>query len=701
MAKYIAVSEAIGDKPKQVLSYIRGEKMYRRGNFHPVPNSVLLMMAVKYDDGRPAVCYDLINGTLPQQVIDDLLDSSVIKYAWNAAFERATIGYYLGIYMPPEQWRCTMHRAQMCGLPNSLDDAAQALGVKNQKDKEGTRLIGVFSVPCKPTKKNGGRVRNMPEHFPEDWAAFMRYCAQDVEAEFDIHDALAWYVIPEREQRYWNHDQRMGDRGVNVSLGMARSALDIDDQFKAQTLLRAQRLTGLANPAAAPQMRTWLEQRLALIGRPTTLTSVDKDALDLLEMKFDSYGDAEAVHAIQMKRELSKTSIRKYDKLFQMVCRDGRVHHVIQNYGAGRTGRAAGRGVQVHNLPKGDDYEDYIDTMRRLVVEDRGELLDFLYGPVSGCLSALIRTAFISAPGKVLNVLDFSAIEARVTAWLAGQDWRMDVFRGHGMIYEASAAMMFDVDIDTIAKKVDGEKIKGPNYGLRGKGKIAELALGFGGSVGALQQADKGKSGLSKLEMYRIVHGWRKVNGKIVELWAAFDAAAIKCVETGETVTSVFGIRFEYARGHMFIVLPSGRKLTYWKAHTQVREKEYEKITEMEDGTIRIEKKKFTKNTVCYWGMQDADKNKSGAKIWSVQTTYGGKLTENIVQAIARDLLYIAVDKITLKGYDIVMHVHDEIVEEGYPHHMDELKATMSEVPEWAPGLPMGVSAFTSEYYKK
>jgi len=606
----------------------------------------ILLFAYAFDD-EPVQVVDLAQGEeLPADVWQALTDPRVIKTAFNAAFERTCIARHFGIPMPPEQWRCTQIHALSLGLPGHLKDVAEALKLKQQKDAAGKRLIRYFSVPCKPTKANGGRSRNMPYHDILRWQAFKDYCRQDVEVERAIRKKLERY--PLQEQKLWELDQKINEQGVRLDPQLIQHAIRCATKYQERLEEEAIRLTGLENPNSLIQLKAWLREE-GMEAESLTKKTVPQ----LLKA-----ANGSTKRVLEIRQELSRSSIKKYEAMERAICRDGRARGLLQFYGANRTGRWAGRLIQVHNLPR-NDLPD-LDLARRLLREGRYEDLELLFGSVSDVLSQLIRTAFIPSPGCRLIVSDFSAIEARVIAWLAGEKWRLDVFNSHGKIYEASASQMFGVPIEQITK----------GSPLRQKGKVAELALGYQGSVGALKQMGAIEMGLKEEELPELVSTWRIANPRIVQFWRDVEGAALEAVRNQKTVTLHHRLEFRYESGILFLRLPSGRRLAYVRPRVEVDDR-------------------FNKETLTYESGKTREK------------TYGGKLVENIVQAVARDCLAEALLRLDEAGYQIVMHVHDEIVADQAHGSAEEMAAIMSEPISWAPGLPLAAEAFETDYYMK
>lgn len=617
----------------------------------------ILLFAYAYDDG-PVEVVDLICGDeLPDEVLYDLTDPNVVKRAYNAQFERTCLSKYLKEQLDPSQWQCTMALAAMIGLPGSLAQVSQVLKLAEQKMAAGKILIKYFSMPCKPTQVNGGRERNYPWHDMDKWKIYVEYNRQDVETERAIANYLKEFSISDFEQPIYALDQRINDAGIELDMELVDAIVEFNDEYQDRLAKEAREITGLENPNSNAQLKQWITQK----GLPAV--SLNKEAVNEL---LSSDIDADVRRLLEIRQEMGKTSVKKYETMQTAVCADRRIRGVLQYYGANRTGRWAGRLVQVQNLPR--NYLKELDAVRTLIKRHDFEIIEMLYENPSDVFSQLIRTAFIAPEGMTFVISDFSAIEARVIAWLAEETWRQEVFATHGKIYEASAAQMFHIPIEEVTKDSD----------YRRKGKIAELALGYQGSVGALAKMGGEKMGLSEEEMAEIVKHWRAANRNIVKLWKQVETIAKETLREGKSYSFRLGICFEYKKGSLFITLPSGRKIAYYNA----------KLT----GEGRSEKIK-------YEGMDQTTKK------WTVMDTYGGKLVENIVQAIARDCLAVSMQKIMETGYQIVMHIHDEVVVEVSKENAEEqlknIKALMDEEISWAPGLKLNAEAFISEYYLK
>jgi len=659
------------------------------------PDFTILIFAYSFNN-NPVHVIDLANGeSLPGAVVQALTDPNVLKTAHNAAFERTCISAYLkGLPMPADQWDCTMVKCAMMGLPLALGFVAKVLQLEEQKNTEGKALIKYFSCPCKPTKTNGERTRNdilvinknianlkaTQSQFEWDskefdsyqkqieklqidvakWDRYKEYCKQDVVTEKAIRTKLHWFNITDSEKKLWRLDQKINDTGVLLDPVLVQNAIRLDLTNKALLTERAIKLTGLDNPNSTAQLKAWIGQETG-----EEVKSLSKETIPgLLENS-----DCDILtKVLQIRQEMSKTSVKKYQAISEAVCSDGRVRGLLQFYGANRTGRWAGRLVQVQNLPQ--NHLKDLDLARQLVKENDLDMLEMCFGNVPDTLSQLIRTAFIPKEGHTFIVADFSAIEARVIAWLADEKWRLDVFNSHGKIYEASGAAMFKVPIEEVTK----------GSLLRQKAKIAELALGYQGGVGALEKMGAAKMGVQADELQGLVDAWRNANQNIVRLWKEIGVAAIKAVTERTSIVCRHGVTFIGKSNRLAIKLPSGRELNYL----------YPKMG----------KNRFDSDSLTYEGMNQTTKQ------WEVQETYGGKLTENIVQAIARDCLAYAMMKINEVGWPIVMHVHDEVVidlPEGFDpsYQLGEVCRVMGEPIPWAKGLPLRADGYVTDYYRK
>ena len=631
-------------------------------------------------DGGPVQVIDLTEtgGQLPEDVTNYLLDPHITKHAYNAPFEWFCLSQHLRL---PEngreawlsQWQCTMLHGMYCGYPAGLEAAGKALGLSQDKQKltTGKALIKYFCVPCGATKSNGGRTRNLPHHDPEKWQLFKEYNAQDVVTEMEIERILSSFPVPDFIWGQWETDQLINSRGVAVDLDLMEGALYLDDLTRQQYIQEAKDITGLENPNSLSQLAAWLTEETGL-----EVSSLTKDAVtDLLDSDLDS---EKARRVLQIRQELGKTSNKKYNALEAAVGSDGRVRGLLQFYGANRTGRWAGRIVQPQNLPRTYIESDMLPLARDLVKDKQQDGLRMVYGSVPDTLSQLIRTAFVAKPGSTLVDADFSAIEARMIAWLADEEWVLDVFRTHGKIYEASASQMFGIPIDLIKKG-------NPEYSYRQKGKVATLALGYQGGTGSLVSMGALRMGIPEEDLPDIVDRWRKANSHIVEFWWAVDSASREAVSTGKSI-EIMGGRLAFAReidsknglDFMTIRLPNGRKLYYPHPHMGLN--------------------RFGNPSLCYWGQNQTTKK------WQVIETYGGKLAENITQAVARDCLAEAVERLEAAGYHIVFHIHDEIVVEvegGTEADLDKVVEIMSVVPPWATGLPLNADGWVNSFFKK
>lgn len=617
-------------------------------------------------NSRPIQTIDLASGEkIPGFLIDLLADSNVIKGAHNAAFERNCFRA-VGIDIPAKEWECTQVKAAYCGLPLSLDAIAKVLGL-TQKDSAGKNLIRYFSMPVKPTLTNGKRVRNFPFHNAEKWEAYKRYCETDVQVEKEIADFLSDVKLPEFERLNYIIDQKINDAGILVDTHFANKAFDINQIATKNNIEALKNITKLNNPNSAAQLAKWLSEALQ-----EDITSTAKDKMpDIIKLaEASTFGSKEDIlSALDLRAIVAKTAIKKYTAIQKCVTDDKRVRGLFQFYGANRTGRWAGRLVQMQNLAR--NYIKNLDTVRNNFRSLPYEDLSLFYEDteIPGILGQLVRTTFIAPKGHTLIVSDFSAIEARVIAWLADEKWRLEVFESHGKIYEASAAMMFSIPIESVTEGSD----------LRQKGKIAELALGYGGSLGALKKMGGEGMGLSDTEMTSIVKKWRKANLKIVELWKVVEEAAILAVKTGNIIklNNYKGLIFEFKNNVLTITLPSGRALFYREA--------------------KLKPGSYGKMALTYKGVEN--------NMWCTVDTYGGKLIENIIQAIARDCLAYSMQLINDYNYKLVMHVHDEVVIEELDDKVDtsmkHLVSIMGLPISWAPGLKLTAKAFFTKYYKK
>lgn len=632
------------------------------------PDFEILLFAYSLN-GAPSVCCDIAQGELlPDWVLDALCDPQCLKHAYNAAFEWGCLSKFMGRQLPPEQWRCTMFHGLYAGYPAGLDATGRALGLPEDKRKlsTGKALIRYFCVPCTPTKSNGGRRRNLPNHDPARWELFKEYNAQDVTTEMEIERRLSLITVPDWLQRQWETDLLINARGVAVDMEMVNGALEIGATVRERLTQEAVRISGLSNPNSVQQLSAWLEQETG-----EEVTDLRKDTV--AKMIAQAPDIPEVQRMLEIRQELGKTSTKKYDAIEQAVCPDGRVRGLLQFYGANRTGRWAGRLVQVQNLPR--TYTQPLELARNLVKQRKLDNLRLIYGSVPDTLSQLIRTAFVASDGNVLIDADFSAIEARVISWLAGEQWRLEVFKTHGKIYEASASQMFGVPIERIKKG-------NPEYALRQKGKVAELALGYQGGAGALINMGALDMGIPEDDLPDIVQRWRDTNKRICDLWYKMNSAAVEAISTGCSVgVGRLLVSCEYDAAHeveyLTVLLPSGRKLYY--------------------NSPQIGENKWGGPSISYMGMDQTTKK------WKRIETYGGKLVENCVQAVARDCLAQAIENLEAKGLPVVFHIHDEVVIDcrADTATLEDIVDIMSRPIPWAPGLPLNADGWVGGFFKK
>lgn len=643
------------------------------------PSFEILLFAYSLD-GMPVECIDVASGqVIPLWLKNALKNPLYIKHAYNAAFEWFALSKYLGL-LPPDQWRDTMLHALYCGYPASLDAAGKAMGLPEDKKKlaTGKALIRYFCVPCKPSNANGNRTRNLPQHDPAKWALFKEYNEQDVVTEMEIERRLSAFPVPAFVQKQWETDLTMNARGVAADMEMVSGALVIGATVKSQLMAEARQLSGLDNPNSIKQLAQWLTDAT---DSDAEITSVTKETVATM---LKQPQPANVQRMLEIRQELGKTSTKKYDALETCIADDGRVRGLLQFYGANRTGRWAGRLVQVQNLPR--TYTHPLPPARQLVKDRNIDGLRLMYGSINDTLSQLIRTAFVATPGNVLIDADFSAIEARVISWLAGQEWRLEVFRTHGKIYEASASQMFHVPIEKIKKG-------NPEYALRQRGKVAELALGYQGGVSAMRRMDTGHNldDLSDDEVKGIVDRWRETNSMIRDLWNIVDSAAVTVITNGgaqtirsETTDAVITLACELdvitGTRYMTILLPSGRKLYYPSPEIGVN--------------------RWGNPSVSYMGQNQTTKR------WERVETYGGKLVENIVQAIARDCLAIAIENLEAQGLHVVFHIHDEVVIDtpawaDNDTMLDTVTKIMTKPIPWAQALPLNADGWVDKFFKK
>ena len=614
------------------------------------PNFEILLFGYSVDGGDVKVADLACGEEIPAEIRAALSDESVIKWAFNAMFERVCLSNYLGEWLEPESWKCSMVWSATLGLPLSLENVGTVLGLEKQKLSEGKDLIRYFCVPCKPTKANGGRTRNLPEHDREKWERFKAYNLRDVEAEMQIQQRLSKFPVPDFVWEEYRQDQEINDRGIGVDMEMVTQAIAMDGRSKAELSAAMQELTELENPNSVQQMKQWLSEN----GVETD--SLDKKAVaELLKTAPGPLGEA-----LALRQQLARSSVKKYQAMENAVCADSRAHGMFQFYGANRTGRYSGRIIQLQNLPQ--NHIPDLAQARELVKAGDFDALSMLYEDIPDTLSQLIRTAFVPQDGRKFIVADFSAIEARVIAWIAGERWRLKVFEGGGDIYCASASQMFHVPVEK----------HGVNGHLRQKGKIAELALGYGGSVGALKSMGALEMGLAEEELQPLVSAWRDSNPNITEFWWAVDRAVKECVKK-RMPTETHGIRFSYESGMLFITLFSGRRLAYVKP--------------------RIGENQFGGESVTYMGV-------GGTKKWERLESYGPKFVENIVQAVSRDILCYAMR--TLRNCSIVAHVHDEIIIEADRRmSLPAVCGQMGRTPPWAKGLLLRADGYECSFYQK
>ena len=635
------------------------------------PDFEILLFAWSWDFGPVQICDLTTEKQLPESVLKALPDPEIQKHAYNAAFEWYCLSRYLGAMLPISQWRDTMLHALYCGYPASLDAAGKALGLSEDERKlqTGKALIRTFCVPCKPTARNGGRTRVLPGHEPEKWELFKQYNQQDVVTEMEIERRLSFWPVPDEIQRQWEQDITINERGVGLDTQLVEGALECSEITTARLTKEAVSLSGLDNPNSVSQLTSWLENETGF-----EIDSLTKSTVSgLLNRNLESEN---VRRMLEIRQELGKTSVKKYAAMETAVCEDNRVRGLLQFYGANRTGRWAGRIIQPQNLPRTRLHGAELSAARSWVKKREVDKIDLLAGPVPDILSQLIRTALVPAPGKRFIDADFSAIEARVIAWLAGEEWVLDVFRTHGKIYEACASQMFGVPIEKIKKG-------NPEYELRQKGKVATLALGYQGSTGALINMGALEMGIPEEELPDIVQRWRASNKRIQDLWYSMENAAVDTVKTGRT-NAVRGLllRIEGNRERYFLTiqLPSGRKLFYAQP--------------------KLGQNRFGRESLQYLGMNQTTKK------WEAIETYGGKLVENCVQAVARDCLAENIGKLEASGCPVVFHVHDEVIIEKdisgpAEKELERVCGIMSQPIPWAPGLPLNADGWVGDYYTK
>lgn len=637
------------------------------------PSFEILLIAWATDEGSgfgETKLVDLASGEpFPQELLDDFKDSNVTLIAHNAAFERVSFSRYLqqhypgqylkpGTFLSPDKWICTMVMAASLTLPMALKDVGEVLRTTEQKDEEGKQLIKLFSMPCRPTKKNGGRTRNLPHHLPEEWAKFKYYCIQDVNTEVDIYKRLKRFPMPDREWHHYRVNERINDRGVKIDTELVQQAITCDLLLSDAMSKKAYELTGLENPNSVSQLKTWLDER------GISMDTLGKKNVTEMIGELDKNGiDEEAMDMLKLRLQMAKSSVKKYQAAERCVCPDGRARGLFQFYGASRTGRYAGRNIQLQNLPQ--NHISTLDQARELVKMGCFDMLESIYGNTPDVLSQLIRTMLIPKDGCEFIVADFSAIEARVLAWEAGEQWVLDAFQNGEDLYCATASQMFHVPV--VKHGINGD--------LRQKGKIATLACGYGGSSGALISMGALQMGLHEEELPEIIDSWREANPKIVQYWWDVEKAAMKTFKTGER-QDIGRISFVFYSGTLWMVLPSGRKLAYLKPREQPN--------------------RFGRMSLTYEGVGQNHK-------WARQETYSGRLVENTTQAIARDILAETMARIEAKGLDIVAHVHDEVIIEAPKdkYTVDEICQLMAANPDWCDGLPLAAAGYKGNYYFK
>lgn len=625
------------------------------------PDFDILLIGYKFDDEDEVRQIDTTADPREtwNEFLDALFDPDIIKTAFNANFERTCLAKWTGSAMPPDEWRCTMIKALTLGLPGSLASVGMALGLPEDKlkDPQGKALIQYFSKPCKPTRSNGQRCRNYPAHDPEKWALYRSYNRQDVVTEQEILKRLSIYKTTEDEQKLWSLDQDMNDHGVKLDRKLIRNIVDYDTHHREELQDEARQITGLSNPNSPAQLKDWLETE------GIHQTSLSKDTIATL-LKGDI--PAEVRRVLEIRQALGKTSVSKYSTMLEAICDDDRLRGILQFYGANRSGRWAGRLVQTHNLAR-NTLPD-LALARELVRDGDFDTLETLFGEPAFVFSELVRTAFIPSDGCRFVVSDFSAIEARVISWIAGEEWRLQTFRDGGDIYCATASQMYHVPV--VKHGINGE--------LRQKGKVAELACGYQGGVGAMKAMDRDGM-IPEEELQGIVDAWRAANPTIPKLWRTCEMAAKTAIKEHRTVRIRHGIAFSYVNGNLFVKLPGGRKLCYWG--TRLRQ---------DDMTGR--------ESIVYMGVNQTTKQ------WQETETYGGKLVENIVQATARDCLAVAMTRVAALGYKIVMHVHDEMIVDVPISDKDALTVInkcMADPIDWAPGLPLKGDGYETLFYMK
>lgn len=697
------------------------------GAYKYAEKAEILLMSYSIDEG-PVIDVDVYHNGFPEYIKKLFTDPRYKKRSHNAPFERAIIFWCLGIYSPPEQWECLQVKASMAGLPMSLDGSTSALGLTDKKDWTGSALIRYFCIPCKPTAANGMRTRNLPEHDMDRWRKFIGYCNQDVVAQIAEARALSWFTIPPLEHRLWCLDQVCNERGILIDMRLAHNAISLDAHFRETLLAEAVELTGLHNANSVAQLKKWLSEEM-----DTEVKSLSKGSVVKLLDKVES---DKARRILEIRALLAKSSIKKYQGMIAMAGHDGRIRGTLQFYGAGRTGRDAGRGIQIQNLPRIYLNEEMLGLARQMVIENDIEMLDLCFGNLASTLSQLIRTAIVPTKGNNFAVSDYSAIELIVNAWLSGEQWVLDAFKSHGKLYEATAAKMFNVPLDSIGKNSD----------LRQRGKVASLALGYQGSVNALITMGALELGIKEEELKPIVDAWRAANPNIVALWWALERAAKNCLRTGGVYpVGDRGIKFEYRNKNLLMYLPSGRFLCYHGAHLKEVWSMKGKILGYTSQPCKMGRFKVSDALISWANQFDVDEEMELAKSlgvpvqepehdiygkvtvaelldlqsiqrrelllfwatnqttkqWSLSSTYAGKLAENLVQATARDILMNGVINLEEAGYPVVMRVHDEVVCDTPENDLEKVNALMVKAAPWMRGLSLKAAGFVGQYYQK
>lgn len=696
------------------------------GTYKYAEKAEILLMSYAIDEGA-VKDVDVYHKGFPENIKKLFTDPRYKKRSHNAPFERIIIQHCLSIYSPPEQWECLQVKASMAGLPMSLDGSTSALGLVDKKDWTGSALIRYFCIPCKPTVTNGMRTRNLPEHDMDKWRKFIGYCNQDVVAQIAEAKALSWFKIPMLEQRLWCLDQKCNEQGINIDIHLVNRAIEMDAVFRGNLLTEAVQLTGLNNANSVAQLKKWLSTEMDEEVKSLSKGSVTK----LIER-----ADGKAERVLEIRALLAKSSIKKYVAMINALCTDGRIRGTLQFYGAGRTGRDSGRGIQIQNLPRIYLDNEMLALAREMVLQGDVEMIDLCFGNLASVLSQLIRTAIIPAKGNNFIVSDYSAIEMVVNAWLAGEQWVLSAFKTHGKLYEATAAKMFNVPLDSIGKSSD----------LRQRGKVASLALGYQGAVNALITMGALDLGIKEEELKPIVDAWRAANPNIVQFWWALEKAAKNCLRTGGIyAVGDKGIKFEYRAKNLLMYLPSDRFLCYHGAHLKevwnlkgkilgytTKPCKFGRFTisegllnwanqfELDETGKYIETDKAILETVKHGTYGDVSvpeiinlqsvqrrelllfwAQNQTTKQWELSSTYAGKICENLVQATARDCLMQGVINLEEAGYDVVMRVHDEVVVDTQLSDLDAVNALMIKPAPWMRGLPLKAAGFVGQYYRK